>query len=903
MIRTVVVNQQRAAHRIHHAAVGRGAPASERIARIDKVDVRRIRSGDHRVVVHVEALNSAVAHVGVEHDGRRRRLFAPDRSHGDIRRGHLHLVLGLISPAVSTGLPAEERLAVRADQVAAGENLRVAVLRIEPLIQRQIARAAVGDIAHGELVGADVIAVQRVVLIDRRVEVEHAEAAVCILGGPADPLVAVGSVLRRQLALVDLLAIGHLDHSGFAGAVGIQIDGDGVDVGAPLGIDDQIAGGHGRIAPVKRLNALLGGVPALEAVAVRQLRGTILRSQRDVLVGNGCAELDGVGRVGGVEIVQRQRVAVALVIQEYVALGGAQDRSLQDCMLDADRGHAGDRLCIPVATRAVRILGVGRAPVIVRAVVQDSLIAVCRAGLIQALKHVIEVVQAVRAIICRRGLSVCRAKIRRHGETLGNQFAGNPGDVPAVEAVAGFKIAGGRPEVLDFSLELGRQRILCSIPAALIGRPVDRHRLVAISSQIESDGIGIAAEVHIHDGGTVAGNGDRLQLCGGLCRIIREICAIGQIARRRNGGRELGLRIGGAHRAALVLACEGVVLVVRILGPVVDGEGRFRVRRPVRHQQNARIQLAAEAEGGTVRRPACEGIAGLRGIGGSDGFAAGLDKLGRNVAAAQGVEGDPAARLDLRIEGDVRAADGDAADLVGQRSIGVPAGDGLLNAHREADVGGNHRAVQALAGRIDAALVVQEEHIVHLLEGRFHGHGLRIGHGLHAEAAEGGAADMPADELVALLLGGSGRIQRIARLDHLGADDHAVDHKLINLQHRHRIGGRNDVRGIRAVVSDFGLFFVDGRGRAVRTIHVRIVIAGIVRICRHSITDIGRFCAVICRNTVIGAFGVRCDDCNAVVVRFAFFCHGLRTCKTRQTAQRQANRHEHCQDFSGFQQS
>ena len=233
---------------------------------------------------------------------------------------------------------------------------------------------------------------------------------------------------------------------------------------------------------------------------------------------------------------------------------------------------------------------------------------------------------------------------------------------------------------------------------------------------------------------------------------------------------------GGAGSGNRLL--EAVVRIVGILNPVDNGVLGIGVALPLGGEGNALSQFAAEGESGIPIVPAQEGIALTGGLSGFHGIGVGGHEGGGGIAAAFGIIGNPVAPLYLGVQGHIGAVNGDGFHPVGQSGLSIPAGDGLVGIHGEGGIGGNLRAVGSLLGGADHTLRVQEEHVVHLLEVSFICIGLPAYKGLCAEEVfftrircTIHRLQLPAHELVAILLRGGRSNNRLARFDGLGGYD------------------------------------------------------------------------------------------------------------------------------------
>ena len=220
---------------------------------------------------------------------------------------------------------------------------------------------------------------------------------------------------------------------------------------------------------------------------------------------------------------------------------------------------------------------------------------------------------------------------------------------------------------------------------------------------MERNGIHIALVVHIHNGAAVTGDG---LLLNGLCR--KALIALGRSFRFLAGSTGLGFGL-----------LKGIILIIGIFLPVDHSVLGVLHCGPVGLQGCRRVD-ALHALSALI--PAVEGIARPGRIRQGHGLA-NLGENGGHIAAALGIEDDPVAGLDHRINLDGTGGEGNRIGLTALRA--APAHNGLRGAQRQLhhlgsgiQVGiGNGIAAAALGGMYNgSAVCAHEQHIAEFRE-------------------------------------------------------------------------------------------------------------------------------------------------------------------------------------------
>ena len=227
-----------------------------------------------------------------------------------------------------------------------------------------------------------------------------------------------------------------------------------------------------------------------------------------------------------------------------------------------------------------------------------------------------------------------------------------------------------------------------------------------------------------------------------------------------------------------------------------DGVARIGIGRPDGVERQRLIELLPEGEGRAahVLRPVVEGIAGAGGGGGRGGRAVALYERGRDIGAALRIVGDPVTIFNYCLQGNIPAL---KFNLRNQRVIFfarvIPADNGLVIADGVGHaLRGNRLAVRALLRDHDFALLVGEEHEVHVRELGVIGNRFRIVLVHGDRLAEGGSVASviaPAGELLVLAAGvrRAGIVERLAVLQNLASEFLRAIHEDIGMRGNRRL--------------------------------------------------------------------------------------------------------------------
>ena len=307
-------------------------------------------------------------------------------------------------------------------------------------------------------------------------------------------------------------------------------------------------------------------------------------------------------------------------------------------------------------------------------------------------------------------------------------------------------------------------------------------------SFVELHIIHIALIIHIHDRRAVARDGLLRNGLRGEAGV-----ALRRRAGLRAGGAVFGFGFG-----------IGILVIVGVLLPVDDGILGSGVRRPDGVKRQRRGEGVSEGERRAAHgcRPVVEGIAGAGGVLGRGGRAVALYERGRDIGAALRVVGDPVTVLNPGREGYVAAVQRDGGYEIAARVL--PADDGLLIADGIGDaLRGNRVAVRALLRDHDFALLVGEEHEVHVRELGVIGNRFRFGHGDRAENGGVVFAVAPAGELPVRAAGvrRAGIVEGFAVLHDLAGELRIAVHEDVRRRRNRRLhyaSQRNAGAGVRA---------------------------------------------------------------------------------------------------------
>ena len=293
-----------------------------------------------------------------------------------------------------------------------------------------------------------------------------------------------------------------------------------------------------------------------------------------------------------------------------------------------------------------------------------------------------------------------------------------------------------------------------------------------LSSPIpEGNGIRLSGIVHVDDCRAIARNGF---LSNGLSGKDPVADIVAQYVRAVD---IIGLAFSRRHFTSLAsfgfrfVIC--IAIVISVLPPVDDGILSIGIGRPDGVERQRLIELLPEVERRAALgfRPVMERIAGAGGGGGRGGGRIALYERGRDIGAALRIVGNPVTLLNPGREGYVRAVQRDGG--YGAAARVQPRGDGFLIADGVGHIGRINRcAVRALLRDHDFALLVGEEHEVHVRKLGVIGSRLRFGHGDRAEGGSVVIAVAPAGELPVRAAGvrRAGVVERFAVLDDLAGE-------------------------------------------------------------------------------------------------------------------------------------
>ena len=584
---------------------------------------------------------------------------------------HLHGLAGLIDLVGCRVLPEQEpQVAIlrSQDRGVAAALIGVVVLRALLVAFRVGNREGFqrsGEVGHQNHRG-----------IELGIRVEQRLCAVAVHGEPGAGRAAV---LRSDLLHQRLIsgcfhqrgAVGNAQRSAFAAHRHRQINGCSDLGGRPLGIEGDVLGGHGLAIELEGL-ALTGLViiPTSKLVTRRHTvrpGGFIAHAAQRLLV------LHGLRLFRSAVVDEDNVVAVAGVVEFGVIIIAAKAGSFLI-------GKTGDRISIflcdnisPARRGIAMVQLVGNSALVDRTSLsrENLCIVVCRFASAVLIRPIVAAATYGHNIdvtlICRTILS----------------------STPRAAAV------NLRPLVRDVCTVLcGNGQLSNSWAISIV--PMLLSTGVNYVIQIERNGILIALIVHIHNGAAVTGDG---LLLNGLS--LEALIALGRSFRFLAGGAGLGFGL-----------LKGIILIIGIFLPVDHGVLGVLRCGPVGLQVRRCVDLGHRL---SVLIPAVEGIAQPgRSRRQRHGLAV-LGEDGGHIVAALGIENDPVAGLDHRINIDGTGGEGDRTGLT---ALGAaPAHNGFRGAQRQVhhlgsgiQVGiGNGIAAAALGGMYNGAAVLAHE--------------------------------------------------------------------------------------------------------------------------------------------------------------------------------------------------
>ena len=656
-------------------AVGRGVPAHEGIAGAGE---GVFDGGNGRVVG--DGVNRPFrfrAIVGLIGQGDGRRTRAPHAGEGHVVLD-LILIAGLVD--IVAVRPAEEVLSIVRNQLGRSHEVGKAVIRVLLEIRRSFyaSDAAVltrYNICNSEGAVLGVVGIEGDVAVNLGVNVEGFAGAIRA-GAPAAPgitdLVLHDRFLKGIQLISDRAAI--CDTRKRRTIVGTSDCNIRCSVDSrlvPLRVDGDVLRGHGLAVEVVRLLRRRVRVPAAEAIIF--LAGGLGRGRIASRVRNALFELLGYGvyRLAAADV--DDVVAVAGVVEFGVVivifyLGAWR----------AIKSKAGNRVLIFLGYS----IACARAGILMMQLIGDAANH-CFAAL--ARKHLYIVVGRFGAVAGLRAIEF--SAVQRHCFNINLIWASRL-TTACVRSPRTATIVC-RPFVSDVRAIFSSNRETCNFLPLSILSFVELHTIL------------IAIIIHIHDRRAVARDG-----------LLRNgLRGEAGIALRRRAG----LRAGSAGLGFGFLV--GILIVIGVFQPMNDGVARIGIGRPDGVERQRLIELLPEGERRAAHgcRPVVERIAGAGGDGRRGGRAVALYERGRDIGAALRIVGDPVAVLNPGLEGYVAAVQRDGGYELAARVL--PADDGLLIAD---GVGhalcGNRLAVRALLRDHDFALIIGEEHEVHVRE-------------------------------------------------------------------------------------------------------------------------------------------------------------------------------------------
>ena len=670
----------------------------------------------------------------------------PDRGrclgvHGDEGHvtAHLHGLTGLIDLVVCFVLPVEEpQVAIlrSQDRGVAAALIGVVVLRallVAFYVGNLEGFQRSGEVGHQSHGG-----------IELGIRVEQRLCAVAVHGEPGAGRAAVlRSDLLHQLLIPGCFhqrgAVGNAQRSAFAAHRHRQKNGCSDLGGRPLGIEGDVLGGHG-LAIEYEGTALadLVLIPAFKHVSRRHVGrtgGLIVHTVKRLLI------LQKLGLLFGAVVDEDDAVAVAGVVELGIDIGFTVFGT-------TFVGETGNGILILVGNLHPSSI-IGRT---IRMVENISLSRCTR--------------QCLYIVVCinRTGSDQWAVKICTsdgHRVNIGlpgaiGKFLINTPSATAVDCWPLLRDIGTVFCLDDDIFSPAGIGVLMRLLAASKNAPqvMCVFRLTA-GVNMERNGIHIALVVHIHNGAAVTGDG---LLLNGLS--LEALIALGRSFRFLAGGAGLGFGL-----------LKGIILIIGIFLPVDHSVLGVLRCGPVGLQVRRCVDLGHRL---SVLIPAVEGIARPgRSRRQRHGLAV-LGEDGGHIVAALGIENDPVAGLDHRINIDGTGGEGNRTGLT---ALGAaPTHNGFRGAQRQVhhlgsgiQVGiGNGIAAAALGGMYNgAAVLAHEQHIAEFREHCIDPNGLagnvadRAGH--HRDLISAVEPE-PALEHGPLLAGVAGHIQVLAFL-------------------------------------------------------------------------------------------------------------------------------------------
>ncbi len=619
----------------------------------------------------------------------------PDRGrclgvHGDEGHvtAHLHGLTGLIDLVGCRVLPEQEpQVAIlrSQDRGVAAALIGVVVLRallVAFYVGNLEGFQRSGEVGHQNHRG-----------IELGIRVEQRLCAVAVHGEPGAGLLPViaGSDLFHQFRVAGSIlqgrAIGNAQRFSHTVDVDCQINGC-VDLGGrPLGIEGDVLGGHG--LAVEYESSAFTGLVIIPTSKLVTRRHTVRPGGFIAYIAQGLLILQRQRPFRGAIVDEDNVVTVADVVEFGVVIIAAKAGSFLI-------GKTGDRISIflcdnisPARRGIAMVQLVGNSALVDRTSLsrENLYIVVCRFASAVLIRPIVAAATYGHNIdvtlICStvpsstpRTAAINRRPLVRDVCTVlcGNGYLA---DISAGTAVCMLFLRTAKP-FAPFAMRM------LLLPAGVI-------RII----QIERNGIHIALVVHIHNGAAVTGDG---LLLNGLS--LEALIALGRSFRFLAGGAGLGFGL-----------LKGIILIIGIFLPVDHGVLGVRRCGPVGLQVRRCVDLGHRL---SVLIPAVEGIARPGRSRQRHGLAL-LSKDGGHIVAALGIEDDPVAGLDHRINLDGTGGEGNRTGLT---ALGAaPAHNGFRGAQRQVhhlgsgiQVGiGNGIAAAALGGMYNGAAVLAHE--------------------------------------------------------------------------------------------------------------------------------------------------------------------------------------------------